>query len=76
MTFSATVTKDRLHIIPLQDPLGLIGNELELISAFTDEQKDHSNSDCALEQQKTISEVVSRLKGPADKNCRRSIEAN
>lgn len=74
-TFTVTPTKNGVTIIPLQDPLGLIGKRLDLIAAFTEEQKDHGRSDCAGEQQKFISENVRRLNGPIDSDGRRRLDS-
>jgi hypothetical protein len=58
----------------MQDPLGLFGNRLDLISAFAEEQKNHSNTDCAVERQKFISENIRKLTGHADKDGRRRVD--
>jgi hypothetical protein len=73
-TFSVTPTKDGLTVLPMQDPLGLFGNRLDLISAFAEEQKNHSNTDCAVERQKFISENIRKLTGHADKDGRRRVD--
>jgi len=67
LTFSAARSKGGLTISRMQDPLGLIGEQINLIPAFTEEQKDHASADCARERAKFISEHVQRLRAAPSK---------
>lgn len=73
LEFAATPGKNGLTITPLQDPAGLLGQRIDLISAFADEQKNHENAACTAEQAKYISEHVRRLTGPTGKDGRHVI---
>lgn len=73
LTFSAARSKGGLTILRMQDPMRLIGEQINLISAFTEEQKDHASADCATERAKFISEHVQRLRVAPGQDGRRLI---
>lgn len=73
LTFSASSSKGELTILRMQDPMHLIGEQINLIPAFTEEQKDHASADCAAERAKFISEHVQRLRAAPGKDGRRVI---
>ncbi len=73
LTFSAASSKGALTILRMQDPMGLIGERINLIPAFTEEQRDHASADCATERAKFISEHIQRLRAAPGKGGRRAI---